>query len=136
MRITVDTNVIFAAILRDSTARRILQSDNIRFNMPQNGVAEIRKYEKEILQKAGYTKEEFESILGLVLENVELVPVETFKQRKTEADRIMKGIDRMDSVFVAACLATGSDGIWSFDRHFERQSTIRVFKIEELLEMV
>ncbi|MFA5246278.1 MAG: PIN domain-containing protein [Candidatus Micrarchaeia archaeon] len=136
MRITVDTNVIFAAILRDSTARRILQSDNIRFNMPENGVAEIRKYENEIMQKAGYTKEEFESILGLVLENVELVPVETFKARKVEADEIMGNIDIMDSVFVATCLATNSEGIWSFDRHFERQSTIRVFKVDELLEMV
>ena len=33
-------------------------------------------------------------------------------------------------------IATNSEGIWTSDRHFERQKEIRVYKVEELLEMV
>lgn len=44
----------------------------------------------------------------------------------------MIGIDINDSPFIAACLDINADGIWSFDRHFIKQKTIRVYTTKEI----
>jgi len=135
MRLTVDTNPIISALLRDSTCRRILLSENLEFNSPQVVLEEIEKYRLELCKRSGYTEGELASILDLILNNVQIVPDEKLLEYLEKADEIIGKIDEKDSQFVAACLATNSEGIWTFDRHFEKQDKIRVFKLEELLEI-
>ena len=46
----------------------------------------------------------------------------------------MNAIDPEDYVFVALALSINNDGIWSEDKHLEKQKVIRVWKTKDLLE--
>ncbi|MBI4014875.1 MAG: hypothetical protein HY365_02890, partial [Candidatus Aenigmarchaeota archaeon] len=53
-----------------------------------------------------------------------------------EAKRIMDKIDPDDTPFIALALAVENDGIWSSDKHFERQNKIKIWKTETLLKLL
>jgi len=53
-----------------------------------------------------------------------------------EANRIMEKIDLKDSPFIAAAIAIKADGIWTFDKDFDKQSEIKIFTTENLLKMI
>ena len=53
LRLVVDTSIIFAAILRDSTIRRILLSAPIEFYTPEYCFDEIREHIDDICSRNG-----------------------------------------------------------------------------------
>ena len=53
-----------------------------------------------------------------------------------EAKEIMDKIDKDDTKFIALALAVDNDGVWSDDRHFEMQTTIRIWKTSELAKLM
>jgi predicted nucleic acid-binding protein len=75
-------------------------------------------------------------ILNYLLEKINLTDDEKIKSHMQRAEEIMKPIDIKDSPFIAACLAVGAGGIVSFDEHFKRQTTIKVFDVNELFSEV
>ena len=52
-----------------------------------------------------------------------------------EAEKIMDHIDKDDTPFIAAALATNSI-IWSDDKHFEKQNKIKILKTKDLIKMI
>lgn len=136
MNIVIDTNILIASILKDSIVRKILLSDNISFFVPEHGLGEISKYKDEIIVKAELCSEDFEILLAILLENVEIVPQDIIQEKMDEAKKIMDHIDSKDVPFIAVALALNADGIWSFDEDFKRQKEIRIFSTKELAEIV
>lgn len=136
MKIVIDTNVLIAGFLKDSIVREVLTSQNIKFFMPKLAIREIKKYEDELCRKAGYTKEEFERLFYLLLENIKLVPKIYIRSYMKKAEKIMKKIDIKDSSFIATCLAINAEGILSFDNHFKQQNEVKVFDMKELIEFL
>ncbi len=61
-----------------------------------------------------------------------IIPEDEIIMRK-EAIRIMKPIDPEDAVFIALALSTQNEGIWSEDKHFEKQDTVRIWKTKDLI---
>jgi predicted nucleic acid-binding protein len=109
---------------------------NINFYVPKLAIREIRKYESYLLKKSGYTKEEFERLFSLLLDNIKLVLKMDIKPHMKRAEEIMGNIDIKDSPFIATYLAINADGIWSFDNHFKQQNEIKIFDIEKLVEFL
>lgn len=134
MKRIIDTNVFIAGLIKDSTVRKILTFPEFNFFVPEDAIAELKKYKSEITEKAGYTNEEFEKIYSLLLENMKLVSRKEVKFYLNRAEEIMKNIDINDSSFIAAALAINADGIWSFDKHFKEQKEIKVLDIEDLIK--
>lgn len=136
MRLVVDTNVIMAGLIADSTVRRILSSENVVFYLPEYALDELNKHKKELISKSGIRENDFEALLILLLENIEIVPGPEVKKHMGEAEKIMKEIDIKDTSFVACALAIKADGIWSFDDDFKKQDKIKVFETKELLRYI
>lgn len=132
MKIVVDTNRIIAALIKDSISRRILFNTDFKFICPDYALVEIYKYEKEIRRKANISHSEFEILLSLIFENIDIIPKAEYENFLGEAKNL---IDDMDDVpFIAVCLALKADGIWSDDSHFLKQNKIRIFKTEYILK--
>jgi predicted nucleic acid-binding protein len=106
MRLVVDTNRIIAALIKDSTTRRIIISSGIRFTTIGLSLKEIGKYKGEILEKTGNNEKELSNILSLLLEKIEIVDDVVIKNKMTQAKGIMDKIDKDDTKFVALALAT------------------------------
>ena len=131
----IDTNVLIAGLLRESIVREILLSENIKFFLPDYSLIEINKYKKDLCEKSDYSEEEFDLMLECLLENIELIPKEEIKGYMEEAKEVMKNIDIKDSSFIATCFSTSSDGIWTFDSHFNQQDKVRIFSTKELANL-
>ena len=135
MKIVIDTNILMAGLLKNSIVREILLSKNIDFFIPYQAIEEIKKYKKYLCKKSSYNEEEFEILLNYLLENIKTVPKIKIKAYMAEAEKIMKIIDINDSSFIATCFSINADGIWSFDKHFQKQNEIKIFDIKEVIKL-
>lgn len=136
MRIIVDSNRIISALIKEGVSRKILSSRNIGFFTVDYVMKEINKYRDVIVEKSTMLEEEIDTLFSLVMENMNIIPEEEVKSKMKEAINIMKDIDTKDAPFIAAALAISNDGIWSHDKHFERQNKIKIWLAKDLLKYV
>lgn len=122
MRLIVDSNEIISALIKEGMARTIITSDRIEFYSLEYVMDEIKKHMRYIVQKSGMNKREVELLFRLFIQNILLIPEEDIKLKMNEAVKIMKDIDINDSSILACALAVTNDGIWSEDKHLEKQN--------------
>lgn len=67
-----------------------------------------------------------------MMSNMYVVDDSIIKYKFEEAKYIMDKIDKDDTPFIALALAVTNDGIWTDDKHFEKQSRIKVWKTQIL----
>jgi predicted nucleic acid-binding protein len=68
------------------------------------------------------------------MEKMIIISDDKVKSKIKEAIQIMKDIDIKDAPILAAALAVPNDGIWSHDKHFEKQNKIRIFLDQDLIQ--
>ena len=136
MKFVIDTNRLMAAILKDSTTRKIIYSKNLNFITPEDALKEILKYKLYISKKTELKIDEVETLFSQIMSYVETIPKTEIKPYMKKADEIMKSIDLDDSVFIATAMAIKSDGIFSHDGHFEKQSKIKIWKTKDLVKFM
>ena len=130
MKIVVDTNSIISALIKNGISRRIIVSPVIRFITPDYTLQEISKYEKLICKKAKLNHDEFKLLLNLIFEHITIVPKEDYKELLNHAKTLIEDIN--DVPFIALCLASEADGIWSDDAHFKTRREVIIFRTKEL----
>lgn len=134
MKVVIDTNVLMAGLISDSTIRRLLISGKATFYLPEFALEEVEKYKEDLKEKSGCSEEEFQKLKEFLLERIITVPKELTKKHMKEAIKIMENIDKKDSVFIACALAIKADGILSFDKDFLKQKRVRCFRVKELVD--
>ena len=135
MKLVVDTNIIIAALIKDNISRKVLFNPNFKFLSPDYLITEILKYKDEIIDKTNISVEDFEVALIFILKNINLLPIEEYKEFLDEAKEIMGEVDKNDTPFIAAALVTKAD-IWSDDKHFEKQNKVKIFKTKDLIKFM
>lgn len=103
---------------------------------PETLLPSIRKYENVILEKSGLSKEDFETLLSLILENIEVIEKGGYENYLEEADKILGHIDKEDVSYIALALSRVNDRVWSDDRHFQQQKRIKIWKTEDVTKLV
>jgi predicted nucleic acid-binding protein len=136
MRLVVDTNNILSALLNKGLSRKIINSQNIDFYTVDYALEEINKYRDYIVKKSGLTKEALDTMFSLFMENVVVVPYEKIKAKMKESMGIMENIDPKDAPILACALAIPNDGIWTQDKHFDKQNKVKVWSSKDLLEYI
>ena len=127
----IDSNVLISALVRDGFVRSMLTDFGMNYIFPEYGVEEIYKYKKLIMKKSGMNTKEFDIILLRLLKYVKLVPLDMATEFEKEAFEIIGHIDEKDVVFVAMALVFDC-GIWSDDKHFQKQKRVGVFTTKEI----
>jgi len=136
MRLVIDTNIIFSALIKDSTTRKILLTSKFDFFIPEYVFIEIQKHSKEILEKSGYDQDDFDTMLDTLISNINVIPTEEFRSYIPKAFKIMKDIDENDTSFLALAFMINGDGIWSNDPHFDKQNKIKVWKTKDIIKFL
>src|SRR3989338_1117325 len=113
MKFIIDTNILLAALIKDSTTRKIIVKSGWEFYYPELSFHEVRKYKDLVLAKSGVSDEEYTQLLNLLLKYIILVPEEKIYQHADKAGEIMRKIDKDDVVFIAAALGMDSMRVWS-----------------------
>lgn len=135
MKLVVDTNIIFSALIKDSLTRKILTHLDAELYSIEFSEQEIKKYKAEIFQKAGMSEIELDFLLEKLKERLCNIDNTVVALEMQKALEIMKEIDPKDSPFLAAALATNSD-IWSDDKHFEKQNLVKIWKTKDLVKLI
>lgn len=135
MRFVVDTNVIISAIIRDSTTRRILLHPKFEFYIPEFVFIEMENNLNEILERSGFSKEEYQSVVGTVTSQITVMPKTEFAEYIPKAKRIMENIDEEDTSFLALAIYLGVD-IWSEDDDFQKQNVVKAWKTKGMVKLL
>ena len=130
MKLVIDTSSIISALIKNGISRRIIVSPAIQFITPDHSMKEISKYKELICKKAKINSNEFDIILNLLFEKIIIIPKEEYEEFFDTAKTLIDDIN--DIPFIALCLASKADGIWSDDSHFKTKKEITIYRTREL----
>lgn len=134
MKIILDSNVLFSALIRDSTTRKLILEYDDFFIFPSYIFEEMEEHKDELLKKSKMNKEDFDKLLETLLKKVLIVPEEVLKGHKDEAIEIVKDIDLDDAVFFACALAYTESIIWSDDKKLKKQNKVKILNSTEMMQ--
>ncbi len=136
MRLVIDTNMIIAALIKDSKAREIIILNKFEFYSPDFVLEEIRKYKDYICKKARMNQNEYDLLITLVFQYIEVISIEKYQKKLQEAKKIMIE-DIKDVPYVACHLALKTEGIWTNDPNYKNlDDNITIFSTKDLLEIL
>ena|SRR3989344_4964024 len=136
MDIVVDTNIIISALLKDSKIREIIVSSKDKLLVPEITFQEIEDHKNELIEKSRLYREEFNTLILKLKEYLIIVPNKELLKYWGESELIIGSIDEDDIFIIASSLVNNNCPIWSNDKHFQMQSTIRIFNTEEMIKRI
>ena len=119
MKLVVDTNIIFSALLKkESKELDLLLRANYEFFIPKTLFVELFKHKEKIIQTSKLEEDEILELPYNILEKLEVVDDRNnpLKYRK-EAYNLTKDIDLTDAIFVLFLNAK----LWSGDKHLKER---------------
>lgn len=136
MRLIVDANVIFSALLKNGRTRKLLLDDRLTLYAPLFIKEEVLKYRLYISKETGMDEKELlqfiDKLFGLA--NIEFIDAKILE----DYIKIVKNIspDPKDTIYVAAAVFKGC-AIWSNDGPLrKRQNTIKVITTKDLVNLL
>ncbi|HIG96082.1 TPA: PIN domain-containing protein [Candidatus Woesearchaeota archaeon] len=136
MKIVIDSNILFSALIKDSTTRRLILEYGGTFLFPEYIFTELEKYKEGLLTKSKMYETEFEKLLVLLLKKVVIIPNERALPYKEEALTLVKDVDINDILFVACVLAHPDSLLWSDDKALKKIKGILVLHTQEIIEFM
>ena len=133
MRVTVDANILFACLIKDSTTRRLVLNPTLTLFAPEFLKDELAAHVIEIKEKSGMNDEELLRMIQKVFAQVIFVPDKDLKPFLHPAVSLIA--DPKDWLYLA-CALYGDTVIWSNDNDFGPQTRVRVLKTKELMSIV
>jgi predicted nucleic acid-binding protein len=134
MKLVVDTNRLIAALIRDSACRKILISKEFIFLTPDFTLTEIEKHKRLILEKSSLSINDFEAVLSVLLERLDVKPLKEYKSYLSKASKMINDVN--DVPFLALALAAKAEGVWTEDADFEKQNLVKIYSTKDLLEKI
>ncbi len=136
MKIVIDSNILFSALIKDSITRRMILDYDEQFLFPSYIFEEMEKHKNELLAKSKMKSKDFEDLLKILLRKVVIIPKELLLNKKDEAYKIIKDIDPDDVSFIACALIFSNSVIWSDDKKLKKQSKVRIINTTEMYSLL
>ncbi|MBI2151227.1 PIN domain nuclease [Candidatus Woesearchaeota archaeon] len=136
MKIVLDSNVLFSALIKDSVTRKLILEYDDLFLFPFYIFEEMEEHKGELMIKSKMEKDKFEELLELLLKKVIIVSKEDLKIHKEESLEIVKDIDKDDTVFIACALAYPESIIWSDDKKLKEQNKVKILNTSEIIALL
>jgi len=132
MKLVVDANILFAALIKEGSTAELLISNKIHLFAPEFLFEEFSKYKELILKKTHRSNEEFNQFLDILKNQITIVPKKEITPFIDKAEKISP--DPKDTIYLALALALKSN-VWSNDKKLkEGQNKVNVLSTEELIE--
>ncbi len=134
MHIILDTNILLAALIRDSRTRQLILTLPAKLLLPSFVFEELEQHVAEVLSKSSLLPENLIQVLRILLSRIEIVPDRLLASYMPEARELARELDEKDAFLFACALAFPGSVIWSNDRKLKQQNRIQVLTTEELLQ--
>ncbi|MEK6900984.1 MAG: PIN domain-containing protein [Nanoarchaeota archaeon] len=134
MKIIIDSNILFSALIKDSTTRKLILEYDDFFLFPSFIFEEMENHKQELMQKSKMDSGDFERLLQLLLKKCFIVPQEVLTTYREKALGIVQNIDPDDAVFIACAMAYPKSVIWSDDQKLKEQNEVKIINTTEMME--
>ncbi len=131
MNITVDANVLFACLIKDSNTRKLFFNPKFELYTPSFMLTELQKYFPIIKKKSGLSDSNFSNLLARILVQITIVNDDELTPFIPAATSLIE--DKKDLLYLACALYKDTK-IWSNDKEFKKQNRIKIFTTEEMLK--
>jgi predicted nucleic acid-binding protein len=135
MKLVLDSNIIFSALIKKSITRDIILSDFFELYAPEYIFNEITKHKELLLKKSKLDRGDFDALLLLLQKHIHLVTKDKYNEKMATAEDILGNIDITDSPFLALALALNCS-IWSNDGHFKQQDQVVVYTTKDMAKKI
>lgn len=135
MKLVLDSNIIFSALIKKSKTRDIILSDLFELYAPEYIFNEIIKHKELLLRKSKLDQGDFDALLLLLQKHIHLATKDKYDKKMAVAEDILGNIDITDSPFLALALAFNCS-IWSNDGHFQQQNKVVVYTTKDLMKNI
>ncbi len=133
MKATVDANILFACLIKDSTTRKILFNPTLSLFAPEFIVSELLAHVLEVQKKSGLREEELLRLIDKVFGQITLVSDKDLKPFLPAAASLIN--DSEDWMYIS-CALREDTVIWSNDNDFMPQKRVKVVTTKELIAMI
>lgn len=129
MKVTIDANVLFSALIKDGFTRTLMIKSDFTLYAPEFILIELNKYEDYLLKKSKLDVQTFNEVKETLLRRVTLVSGEVLRPYLTPASTLIT--DEKDWLYLACALKENTI-IWSDDPDFKEQNRVIVKTLQEL----
>jgi predicted nucleic acid-binding protein len=133
MKATVDANILFACLIKDSATRRLLFNPALTLFAPQFIIEELIHHILEIKKKSGLPDADLLRLVEKVFSQVILVPDKDLIPFLPAAASLIS--DSKDWLYLS-CALSKDTVIWSNDGHFTSQNRVKVLTTKELISII
>ena len=133
MKLIVDANVLFKALIKKGITTDLLFEDSFSFYTADFIVEEFLKYEKYIKKKTKLTPEELVETLHMLRSRITVISMKEYSEFIEKAKEISP--DKNDALYFAVALKLRC-GIWTNDKKLKEQDCVKVFNTKEIIELV
>lgn len=130
MNCTVDANIFFAALAKNSATRRLWFFQELTLYSPIFLLNEFQKYKSYLFKKYSGTQEEFETLTNDLLSQLRFVSYDALKPFLPAASSLI--MDSQDWLYLA-CALKEDTVIWSNDQGFKKQNRVKVYTTTEMM---
>lgn len=131
MNLVVDANILFAALIKESTTENLLFNDLLTLYSPEVIFIEFEKHAPEILAKTYRNPGDIPRLIAILKRRIKVIPSSEFLLFIHQASGISP--DPNDTEYFALALKLNC-GIWSNDKALKRQDKIEVYNTQEIME--
>ncbi len=125
MKVVVDANRLFSALLKDGSTRRAIYETEAALFAPEFLHDELGRHADELRRRSGLPSADFLKLVGELSSQIVWVPDEAIQAHLEEAANALADVDIDDVPCLACALAVAADAVWSHDRDFDRQDLVR-----------
>jgi len=133
MRLVVDANILFSALIKESKTSELLINPALNLYTPEFILAEFDKYRIYLANKSKRTEIEFDNIFIKLKQIITLIPLDKIKEQISLAKKICPDSD--DIMYFAVAIKLNCP-IWSNDKKLKEQDKIKIYSTDEILKLV
>ena len=121
MRLVVDANIIFSALIAGRLSSLLL-SRELELIAPHLLLEEIRNNKEEVKVKSHLTDADFELLLMLLEKRIRFVPFEEFIEKFDDAEKLLRE-HKKDVPYIALALQYNCP-VWTYEKRFAGKITM------------
>ena len=129
MEIVVDSNILFAALIKQGKTAELLFRNDFSLYAPEFLLEEFKEYKKILENKTDRTEEDFSILLTILQHRITFITKEEIDPFLEEAKLISP--DLKDITYLALALKLNCS-LWSNDKALKQQSRIKVYNTNEI----
>ena len=132
IRLVVDANVLFSALIKDSVTAEILFLD-LEFYTPAYIMEEFIKHKKEILMKTKRSEQSFVGFMHILAERIKVIPEDRYAKYIDLVGRFSP--DENDNHYLALAMYLDCP-VWTNDKRLNNQDKVKIISTSELLTLI